>query len=366
MLKVIKDDTEKIKFDRVASVRWQEKLYKVPIVHRLIETFMPKKNTKKYKRETNLIKNTNSYLTLEWLYVNKFTFAVVTILASILLMINLHFIDMNSIYTAFSEEFTQMGKLKPEQEQAAKELAELDANKVNKYKNDTKITKDKIRDDLRAEYNIKAVNEAEVERLYTKTIGIQDAYLKWYEVLMSLLLGYVAYQIPYMMLTIRNKMRAMEKENEIMQFQSIILMLMYIERVDVQTIMEWLERYSYAFKEPIATALNNYESGAVEALEKLKEDVPYKDFERIIDGLISAVERIPVKDAFDELESERSFMYEKRKEANIRMIDKKVAYGNMLGFLPMILLIGGYLVVPLVVVSIAEMVTQFSTISSTM
>ena len=60
------------------------------------------------------------------------------------------------------------------------------------------------------------------------------------------------------------------KENEIMQFQSIILMLMYIDRIDVQTILEWLCIFSYAFKEPIATCLNNYESGAYEALEDLK------------------------------------------------------------------------------------------------
>ena len=44
-----------------------------------------------------------------------------------------------------------------------------------------------------------------------------------------------------------------QKENEIMQFQSIILMLMYIDRIDVQTILEWLSRFSYAFKEPIET-----------------------------------------------------------------------------------------------------------------
>ena len=94
----------------------------------------------------------------------------------------------------------------------------------------------------------------------------------------------------------KNKIRAMEKEDEVMQFQSIILMLMYIERIDVETILEWLERYAYAFKEPISTCLNNYEAGAVEALEDLKDSVPNKEFQRMVDGLISSVERIPVKE----------------------------------------------------------------------
>ena len=40
-------------------------------------------------------------------------------------------------------------------------------------------------------------------------------------------------------------------ENEIMQFQTIILMLMKIERVNVEMILEWIERYSNIFRDPI-------------------------------------------------------------------------------------------------------------------
>ena len=155
----------------------------------------------------------------------------------------------------------------------------------------------------------------------------------------------------------------MEKENEIMQFQSIILMLMYIDRIDVQTILEWLSRFSYAFKEPIETCLNNYESGAEKALDDLYEAVPYKDFQRIVEQLKSAVERIPVRAAFDELETERAFFYERRKEGNQRLIQKKVTMGKALGFTPMVLLIGGYLVAPLMIVSIMQMMSYFSNMS---
>ena len=37
-------------------------------------------------------------------------------------------------------------------------------------------------------------------------------------------------------------------EDEVMQFQTIILMLMRIERVNVEIILEWLERYANIFK----------------------------------------------------------------------------------------------------------------------
>ena len=203
----------------------------------------------------------------------------------------------------------------------------------------------------------------EVTRVYDKIQSVKNSYIKFWQVLTSFVLAFIAYYVPSIILFIRNKIREMEKENEIMQFQSIILMLMYIDRIDVQTILEWLCRFSYAFKEPIATCLNNYESGAYEALEDLKEDVPYKDFQRIIEQLQSAVERIPIRDAFDELETERAFFHERRKEGNERLIKKKTAIGKVLGFTPMVLLIGGYLVAPLMIVSIMQMMNYFTKMS---
>ena len=140
-------------------------------------------------------------------------------------------------------------------------------------------------------------------------------------------------------------------------------MLMHIDRVDVQTILEWLCRFSYAFREPIATCLNNYEAGAEEALEELRDSVPNKDFKRIVEQLQSAVMRITIREAFDELETERSFFYERRKDANERLIHKKVSYGKFLGFTPMTILIGGYLVAPLLIVSILQMLNYFSKMS---
>ena len=364
MLKVVKDDTEKIKFDRVSETRWQEKVYQIDFVKDLVDVFMPKKNTTKHKKTSTLIKNTNSYLTLEWFYVNKITLFIAVTISAMILIIQLHKVDTEAVYTAISEEFQSFGALSEEDQIAADAAAAEDAEVVKAYENSSFEDQQELIDAMAADG--KSVDEATAERLYEKINKVQKSYFKWWELLIALLFGLLGYVAPNIALIIRNKMRQMEKENEIMQFQSIILMLMYIERVDVQTILEWLARYSYAFKEPISTCLNNYESGAVEALEQLKEDVPFKDFGRIVDGMISAVERIPIRQAFDELETERTYNYEKRKEANMRMVERKVIIGKGLGFAPMVLLIGGFLVVPLILVSISQMMTYFTQMESTM
>lgn len=361
MLRIVKEDSEQIKFDRVASVKWQDKLYKITIVKLVVDAFKSRPHTKKNRKETMLIKNTNSYLTIEWLYVNKITAAFVTFILALILMFNVTRIDVKATYNKISDEFLSFGQLTEQQEQAAQAINDRDKTYIDKYKNKN-VTKEQLEMEFADPVTGKA-DADEVTRVYDKIQTVKNSYIKFWQVLTSFVLAFIAYYVPSIILFIRNKIREMEKENEIMQFQSIILMLMYIDRIDVQTILEWLCRFSYAFKEPIATCLNNYESGAYEALEELKEDVPYKDFQRIIEQLQSAVERIPIRDAFDELETERAFFHERRKEGNERLIKKKTTIGKVLGFTPMVLLIGGYLVAPLMIVSIMQMMSYFTKMS---
>lgn len=361
MLRIVKEDSEQIKFDRVTNVRWQDKLYKHTLVKLIVDAFKTKEHTRKYRRETELIKNTNSYLTIEWLYVNKITAAVVTFILALILMFNITRIDIKATYEKISDEFLSFGQLTEQQEAAAQAINDRDKTYIDKYKNKN-VTKEQIEMEMTDPVTGKA-DADEVARVYDKIQSVKNSYIKFWQVLTSFILALIAYYVPSLVLFIRNKIREMEKENEIMQFQSIILMLMYIDRVDVQTILEWLCRFSYAFKEPIATCLNNYEAGAYDALEELKEVVPYKDFQRIVEQLQSAVERIPIRDAFDELETERAFFHERRKEGNERLIKKKVTIGKVLGFTPMVLLIGGYLVAPLMIVSIMQMMSYFTKMS---
>ncbi len=364
MLRIIKEDTDEIKFDRVSKIRWQDRLYNIRFFRIIIDAFKPQPHTKKYRKNTELIRDTNSYLTIEWLYVNKITYGIIAFILTILLILNMNSIDINAAYNRISDEFMSMGKLSEEDEKAAQEALRLDQEYIELFRN-----KDVSKEDIEKELQKNAdeigaqVDTSTVDRIFGKIDKINNSYLKFWHVLIALLVGIIGYNIPNLALIMKNSIRAMEKENEIMQFQSIILMLMHIDRVDVQTILEWLCRFSYAFREPIATCLNNYEAGAEVALEELKDAVPNKDFKRIVEQLQSSVMRITIKEAFDELETERNFFYERRKDANERLIQRKVSYGRILGFTPMVILIGGYLVAPLLIVSIMQMLNYFSRMS---
>ena len=74
----------------------------------------------------------------------------------------------------------------------------------------------------------------------------------------------------------------------------------------------------------------------------------------------AAVERIPIRESFDELDAEREYYQDKRKAANEKLISKKGLIGKAIGFAPMILLFVGYLIIPLVGIGLMSMMSTFS------
>ena len=199
-------------------------------------------------------------------------------------------------------------------------------------------------------------------RVYNKLQKVNKEVLGWFEVLLSVVFMVLAYMSPIWLMMFQYKMRLMEMEDEVMQFQTIILMLMRIERVNVEIILEWLERYANIFKEPISRCVNNYESGAWEALEVLRNETNYPLFIRIVESLQAAVEKIPIRDAFDELDSDRDYYQAKRRESNDRLISRKAMIGKVIGFAPMVVMFVGYLIVPLVFIGLTSMSSSMTSI----
>ena len=257
------------------------------------------------------------------------------------------------------------------QTQTAMELTESDNDYIYHFRDDPEVTQEDIakemeRGRINEDYVSASDEEIQVaaERVLGKIQLVNSEDMQWFEVLIAMVLAVVAYNAPIWMLWFQAKMRQLEMEDEVMQFQTIILMLMRIERVNVEIILEWLERYANIFKEPISKCVNNYESGPWEALEQLKEDVSYQQFIRIVESLQAAVEKIPIADAFDELDTERDYYQARRKESNERLISRKGMIGRGIGFAPMIVIFVGYLIIPLVFIGMTSMNSSMSGLSA--
>ena len=253
-------------------------------------------------------------------------------------------------------------------EQKAMELTEQDNKILDQFRGKTNTTDEQIRRAVERLPYYYEEDEVEidkaVERIREKLDVINSEYMQWFEILLAFVFAIVGYMAPIWILMFQVKMRQLEMEDEVMQFQTIILMLMRIERVNVEIILEWLERYSNIFRAPIAKCVNNYEAGAWEALEQMKEEVSYTPLIRIIESMQAAVEKIPITDAFDELDSERDYYQEKRKESNDRLIKRKGMIGKFIGFAPMVCMFVGYLIVPLVFIGLTSMSSSFTSMTA--
>ncbi len=370
LIRKVKDNTSTNANLKNTENPWQARAYKNRFVKQIVDIFMPKQGTKEERKTVKLLKNAASKLKIEWLYVNRIAIAITTCIVSIILFNQLHQVTIKYIYEQPTSDYDIIGEMSKDDTKKAIQTTKKHNYFLNKFKGKPNTTIEQLKTEMKYSSFYKDATDDEIqseaEKIYTKLKTINNEYLKWFEILMALVFSVIGYMGPIWILMFQVRMRQLDMEDEVMQFQTIILMLMKIERVNVEMILEWLERYANIFKEPITKCVNNYESGAWEALEELKNDVSYTQLIRIIESLQAAVEKIPIKEAFDELDTEREYYQEKRKDSNERLISRKGMIGKGIGFAPMICLFVGYLIVPLVVIGMMSMTKAFNTMSKMM
>ena len=174
--------------------------------------------------------------------------------------------------------------------------------------------------------------------------------------------SFFASVIPDIMLDIRMYLLRGSMENEVISFHSIIIMLMHIKRMNVETILEWLENFSEIFKTSLGECVDNYSYCEEDALEHLKEMEPYPPFVRIIENLLAS-DNVGIEDAFEEIYSQRQYFMEKRKQDNEINIANSGAIARFISFIPMVVTIGLYLIVPFVIQSLWELMGYAGQIS---
>lgn len=238
------------------------------------------------------------------------------------------------------------------------DIGKFDSEIITKVKNEDKIYKTTTENLIKymREYGIDddEILKTAIIRVENKLNYLNNQYFKWYHIVLAIVVGFFAIDIPIWVLKFQKKLRQADMDTEVFQFYTIILLLMHHEKASIEMILEWMERFSDVFKNPIRKCQNNLQNGTVEALEQLKEDVKYKPFNKIVDNLIIS-EKIKLWEAFESLESEREFFEEERKELNKRIVHERVSLGELLGFIPMYVTVVIYFVLPLVWTSYIEL-----------
>lgn len=186
---------------------------------------------------------------------------------------------------------------------------------------------------------------------------------EWWYIIVALALASMCKSIPLAVLRIKKLLMTMNYEDEVMQFHSIIIMLIYIKRMSSDIILEWMCDFADIFKKSLSKCSALYSLDSNKALSELKREESYLPFVRIIENLEDC-DRVGTQKAFEEICSQREYFIEKRKQDNEINISNKGAIGKVVGYIPLLVTVFVYLIFPFVAESLNQLLSYVNEINS--
>ena len=210
------------------------------------------------------------------------------------------------------------------------------------------IDRDDLVRDLQQNGNIKNATYAQAvaDEVIDELTKYHNTYFKFYTIILSALAAVIAFQIPRWYLLFKIRLSGMNKEEEVSQFQTIILILMNADGIGMDEILEWMEKFAFSFKSTIQDCIINLESGQQEALEKMKMTESNLNFQHFVDCLL-AIDDSDIKSAFSELTIDRDHAMKEREQKTDQMTQNRANIASVLAFVPFFALLFGYLIFPI-------------------
>lgn len=344
------------------NVEFWEKVANLPLISRYLNRKIDK-NYSKAKKINDDMKRIGNMLSVKGFYVKRIIFSILCMILVNVVIILSDTNEKNNLANDFSDAFNTSYAVDTEYTDILRDTAELE---FKMHMKDKKLTEEELNqrvyDDLVAQGTITKTAEIEAVsgEVSSRLIKYHNQYYKFWYLLITFAVGIFGYNIPEMLLKSRKKASEMDMEDEVIQFQSIALIMMHIKESTVEGTLEWMEKFAKCFKYSITKCLLNIDAGELEALEQLKSDEPSSQFHKIVNSLMS-VDRVGMEAAFDSTETERKYLSEKRKEDNKKMTHRKAGTASKIAFGVLFTVIGLYLIAPFAMISMS-MMTQLNAV----
>ncbi len=231
-------------------------------------------------------------------------------------------------------------------------------------KEEDKMSPEQLEDQLVAQEGIKRNYARQiVEEITERQLNYGDIYYRWYYLVLTIASAVLGFSVPYLILKYQVSIMKMNMEDEVIQYQTLALILMHVGGITVDILLEWMERFAFCFKDSISTCIINLEYSIQDALTKMKDTEPFPPFKRYVDNIL-AIDNVGMESAFDEIATEREYYQKKREQDNEIIINKKASRGKIIAFIPLIGAIGGHMILPFMMMAIDMMGTMTEAIQS--
>lgn len=154
----------------------------------------------------------------------------------------------------------------------------------------------------------------------------------WYEIV-AFIVAAIAFFVPLWLLNYRAKSAEMGKEDEVNSFNLLATIFMEMDGIKVETLLDWMERFSYYFRDAVVECIITYPMGRFKALEKLRDYDEMPAFQRFVESMLN-IDKVGMKQAFADIEIQKEFYNEKRKADNEVLINKKKNRASKIAFVP--------------------------------
>lgn len=203
------------------------------------------------------------------------------------------------------------------------------------------------------------VGKRVAEEVYSRVVTCRGEHLKWYEFYIGLLVGVAASFLPYIGLKYRHRLVLQGKDDEVRQFQAIILMERMFPNITCVQILEEMENFARVFKPSLQACMNSYSAGPQEALYELRlAEKDCDEFVELIDGFI-AVEKVGVATAFAEVAGNREMEQEIKELDEERHLERQRDLTSTMSKIPAVLAVGVYFIAPFAINVISRLFVMF-------
>lgn len=330
---------------------WEEVFFKVDIIKRFIKMLVPKNNSRKGYKYKLLISQSGDYTKVEYIYLRKVLLALVGFILTVCISISVKNITRNNILEDQTAEFISKVIVVENKQEYSKELEKKLIKEVDL--NNLEGTYENLKQKL-IYYGVNTNVDATVKRIVEKRVALENIGLSWYDILISIIVVVILYNVPEAVLKMKAKMRRYEMQNEVIIFETIILIFMYHENATSELILEYMSKFADIFKVQVDEVLKEIRKSDMEALEMYIQEIKYKPFLSLIRNIIKA-ENIRVQDAFISLADNRRNYLMNRKEENRRLVYKSVSKSRLISMIPINLVIIAYISVPMLYVAFVQL-----------
>ncbi|ROR31740.1 hypothetical protein EDD66_101358 [Mobilisporobacter senegalensis] len=338
-------------------------VFKRMVRYKLIFKFMKNispKNRKRFRLE-NKLRNAFSKKTVEELYLEKLTYAllgfvilITTFISSITIGRNFILNNVQSLSMLASDEMNAY-----EEEDILAMDNEYIANRDTGYIYEEEDLKTLIISTMPELTDLQISDQ--MKRLEDKYRFLKSLYFRWYFIPISFVFSMIGWVLPDQSIRTRMKELKEEEEEEFLQIQTLMIILMSMN-CDTMEAIEYLSQLTRVHKEMFQYCYHSYAADPVKALENMEEKTPIPDFKRFINKLKLTIDELSLADAFSDLKMDREHICRERDVVLRDIIDRKRnKCGGLVkvGFIMVIMLLFMF---PLLYLGFTEMMNGIKTL----